>query len=258
MGRYPGGWNTLFPNAGAATVEHDVEWPMHGEVWMTPLDVEVEADGLVGQGVLVRSPFEFARRVALDGPRVVVTETATNLGSEPVDVIWNQHPAFGAPLLDPAAHVVTTARTVHADVADERISAGRKRADWPTGIVPAGGVVDLSVVPPPRDGSSRRAFLGDFDPAGAMLGIRNPVLDLEVRVEWDPQTLPYAWYWLEAGGRRGFPWFGSAYVLGLEPCTSYPTGGITQIRALTGTHLTFQPGETHVRQVAVSVGRSSS
>src|SRR5690606_32962998 len=39
MGHYAGGWNTLFPNAGAASTEHGVEWPMHGEVWLAPFDL---------------------------------------------------------------------------------------------------------------------------------------------------------------------------------------------------------------------------
>lgn len=255
MGRYPGGWNTLFPNAGAEAVEHGVEWPMHGEVWMTPLDVAVDGGGLVARGVLVRSPFAFSRRVRLEGPRVVVTESATNLGAGPVDAIWNQHPAFGAPLLDHSARVVTTAAVVHSDIADARLGPGRERAAWPIAHLPGGGVVDLSIAPPPRDGSSRRAFLGGFAPQNAMLGISNRALDLEARVEWDPSVFPYAWYWLEAGGRPGFPWFGTEYVLALEPCTSYPTGGLTRIRELTGTHVTFAPGETLEREVAVTLGR---
>lgn len=253
MGRYPGGWNTLFPNAGAATTEHGVEWPMHGEVWLTPFEVEADADGLVGRGVLVRSPFEFVRRIRLEGPRVVVSETAINLGAVPVDAIWNQHPAFGAPLLGPTSRVVTSARTIHVDRADPRSDPTRLSFPWPVAELPGNGVVDLSEPPEARSGTSRRAFLGDFD-GGAVLGIRNPERDLEARVEWDAATLPYAWYWLEAGGRAGFPWFGAEYVLGLEPCTSFPTGGIAAIRELTGTHLTFAPGEALHREVSVVVG----
>src|SRR5690606_14905113 len=112
MGHYAGGWSTLFPNAGAATTEHGVEWPMHGEVWLAPFDLE-RADGcLEYRTVLVRSPFEFVRRIDLEGDRVTVTETARNLGSAAIDVIWNQHPAFGAPLLGPEARVRSTADVV--------------------------------------------------------------------------------------------------------------------------------------------------
>jgi Galactose mutarotase and related enzymes len=251
MGRYPGGWNTLFPNAGAATVEHGVEWPMHGEVWMTPLDVEVGDGELAASGVLVRSPFAFERRIRLDGRAVVVSETATNLASEPVDAVWNQHPAFGAPLLGADARVVSSARTVHSDIADPSLEPGRERSEWPTLLVPGGRNISLDRPSPPEDGSSRRAFLGDFPTGRAMVGVRNVGLGLEARVEWDPAGFPYAWYWLEAGGRAGFPWYGAEYVLGLEPCTSFPTGGLSRIRELTGTHLTFAPRASLQREVAI-------
>jgi hypothetical protein len=101
---------------------------------------------------------------------------------------------------------------------------------------------------------SRRAFLGDFQAAGAVVAIENPTSGLAVHIEWDPAGFPYAWYWLEAGGRPGFPWFGAEYVLGIEPCTSYPTGGIGAIRATTGTQLAIPAGEERTRAVSVTVG----
>jgi hypothetical protein len=100
---------------------------------------------------------------------------------------------------------------------------------------------------------SRRAFLGGFAEERAVVAIDNPESGLSARIEWDPEGFPYAWYWLEAGGRAGFPWFGAEYVLGVEPCTSYPTGGIGVIRETSGTQLAIPPGETRSRAVSVVV-----
>ncbi|MBX3195703.1 MAG: aldose 1-epimerase [Microbacteriaceae bacterium] len=254
MGHYAGGWNTLFPNAGAASTEHGVEWPMHGEVWLAPFDLERSDGCLEFRTVLVRSPFEFVRRIELEGDRVTVTESARNLGAASIEVIWNQHPAFGAPLLGPQARIRSTARVVHPDIGDPRAARGAEPPAWPLHHPPGEVPVDLGIPPAHGSGVSRRAFLGEFGDGPAMVAIENPSLRLAARVEWDPAEFPYAWYWLEAGGRPGFPWFGAEYVLGIEPCTSYPTGGIGAIRHATGTQLTIGPGETATRAVSVVVG----
>jgi hypothetical protein len=253
MGHYAGGWNTLFPNAGAATAEEGVEWPMHGEVWVTPFDLERSEGCLEYRAVLVRSPFEFVRRIALEGNRVTVTETARNLGASTIEVVWNQHPAFGSPLLGPEARISSTATVVHPDIHDPRVDLRAPRPSWPEHRPPGEGAVDLSIPPGPRSGVSRRAFLGGFAEERAVVAIDNPESGLSARIEWDPEGFPYAWYWLEAGGRAGFPWFGAEYVLGVEPCTSYPTGGIGVIRETSGTQLAIPPGETRSRAVSVVV-----
>lgn len=85
--------------------------------------------------------------------------------------------------------------------------------------------------------------------------IANPECGLAATLTWSSDEFPFAWYWLEAGGRSGFPWFGEAYVLAVEPCTSYPTGGLAEIRRLSGTQITLAPGHAQTRSVTISVDR---
>ena len=252
MGRFPGGWCTLFPNAGAPSHEHGVEWPMHGEVWMTAFDVlELEA-GLECDAVLVRSPFGVTRRIELADNRVTVTETATNLGREPVEAVWNQHPAFGQPLIGEHTRITTNAARSRPDIADPR--ALPEGTPWPHHVPPGGDRENLSRLPPPGSGLSRRAFLAEFG-EDAWVRIANPECGLAATLTWSSDEFPFAWYWLEAGGRSGFPWFGEAYVLAVEPCTSYPTGGLAEIRRLSGTQIALAPGHAQTRSVTVSVDR---
>src|SRR5690606_16570914 len=87
MDRSGGGWNTLFPNAGRACVEHGVEWGFHGEAWLAPFDWEPTDDGVRMRTRLTRSPFAVLKEIAVTGAEVRVRETVTNLGAESMDVL---------------------------------------------------------------------------------------------------------------------------------------------------------------------------
>lgn len=246
---YPGGWQTVFPNAGSPSMEHGVEWGMHGEAWLASYDWAVDDGVSPGAAAvelrtdLVRSPFSLVKRITVDGPSVTVTETATNDGAEPVEVTWSQHPAFGAPLVGPSTRVETAARTVWLDPTTP--------SEWP--LLPDGA--DLSRVPAPGAGISRLAFLADF--AEGRAGIVNDELGLRADLTWDTSLMPHAWYWLEAGGRAGFPWYSGAYVLALEPATSWPDSGVSGVRATTATQVAIAPGESRTATVTLTLAATS-
>ncbi|SCL35369.1 Galactose mutarotase [Micromonospora rhizosphaerae] len=256
---YPGGWQTVFPNGGDAVTEHGVAWGMHGEAWLTPFDWTPVNGAGGGCGVelrarLVRSPFEIVKRVVLDADRLSVSETITNVGGEPIEAMWSQHPAFGAPLIGPDTLIEATAGTFVVDDRRDTPSGDLAlgvRATWPHVPGRGGGTVDLTRIPAPDAGVDRMGYLTDFTRGHA--AIRNPRLGLAVEVDWDAATLPHAWYWLEAGGGAGFPWYRSAYVLAIEPATSFPGQGIAAVRANTGTQVVFAPGETRTASVTVTV-----
>jgi galactose mutarotase-like enzyme len=255
---YPGGWQSVFPNTGDAAHEHGVEWAMHGEVWTTPFDWQVVEGGISLTANLVRSPFRFEKLIEVDGACVRVSETATNIGNETVEVTWSQHPAFGAPLIGPDTCVQTNAKIVTADILDHRYASVPTPQPWPRYTSPEATPVDLSELPPPRTDHSRMAFLSDYPvDEQAMVTIVSPSRGLEVTLRWDAQTFPYAWYWMEAGGRKGFPWFSDAYVLAIEPASSWPGRGIAQIRESTGTQIAIAPGERVNHTVELSVATRS-
>jgi galactose mutarotase-like enzyme len=254
---YPGGWQTVFPNGGDAVLEHGVDWGMHGEVWLTPLDWEPVADGLVMRARLVRSPFEVEKRVTMAGRSMTVAETVTNMGGDEVEVMSGHHPAFGAPLVGPDTVVETAARVVVVD--DVRNTPGADLAlgaigSWP--LVPgrAGADVDLSRVPGPGAGVDRFAYLTDLERGHA--AIDNPRLGLRVDLTWEAAALPHAWYWLEANGTAGFPWYRGVYVLAIEPATSFPGQGIGAVRAKTGTQVAIPPGGSRTSAVTLTVSTS--
>lgn len=252
LDRSGGGWNTMFPNAGRACVEHGVDWGFHGETWLAPFDWEMLAGGGVRLTAhLARSPFRVGKVVSVTGNRVVVTESVTHLGARPVDVLWCQHPAFGAPLIGPATTVAITGCVVHPDMPDD-VPATTAPPPWPEHVEVDGSHIDLSRLDAAGSGGARLAFLGSFEGEQVRARIHNPEIGLGVELTWSRQEFPFAWYWYESGGRQDYPWYGTAHSLALEPASGYPSG-VHRARRLTGTELTIQPGETVTKAVTMTV-----
>lgn len=255
MEAYPGGWQTVFPNGGDAVCEHGVEWGMHGEAWLTPFDTRVDGpSSLTFTARLVRSPFTIEKHVVLAGPRLTVTEHITNVGGHDVEAMWIHHPAFGSPLLSPDSVLEVSGGTVvvddRRDLPSSDLGLGMQ-ASWPHVPARDGSSLDLRRVPAADAGVDRMAYVTGVTDGRASL--RNPRLDVGVVLEWDTATMPHAWYWLEAAGTAGFPWYQSAYVLAIEPASSWPAQGIAAVRAKGGAPLVFAPGQTRTATTSLLV-----
>ena len=251
LDRSGGGWNTMFPNAGRACVEHGVDWGFHGETWLAPFEAEAVPGGVRMTTALARSPFLVAKDVTVEGNRVTVTESVTHVGARPIDVLWCQHPAFGEPLIGPDTTVEITGCSVHPDMPDDVLAAGAPPR-WPDHTEVDGAHHDLSRLDADRSGVARLAFLGSFDDEQVRAAIRNPRLGLGVELEWSRSDFPFAWYWYEAGGRQDYPWYGAAHSLALEPASGYPSG-VHRARDITGTATSIEPGQTVTKTVNLAV-----
>lgn len=251
LDRSGGGWNTMFPNAGRASVEHGVDWGFHGEAWLAPFEAEETPDGIRMTTALARSPFTVTKDVAVEGNQVTVTETVTNVGAQPIDVLWCQHPAFGEPLIGPETTVQITGCAVHPDMPDD-VPSDAAPPRWPAHTEVDGSRHDLSRLDADRSGVARLAFLGSFDEERVRARIHNPHLGLAVELAWSREDFPFAWYWYEAGGRQDYPWYGAAHSLALEPASGYPSG-VRRARELTGTATTIQPEATVTKTVTLTV-----
>jgi hypothetical protein len=255
---YPGGWQTLFPNGGTATVEQGVELSFHGEATLVPWDwQEVAVTGGVAIELatcLVCSPFRLRRRVELVGAKVTVTEHFSNESKVVQEAMWSHHPAFGAPFLEDGCTVRAGARTFLADAGYDTPTtdlAPGVRSTWPRVAGRDGGEVDLTLVPAPDAGLDRFGYLLDLDEP--VFAISNPRLGLEATLRWDADVFPHAWYWCEASGSTGFPWHQRAYVLAVEPASSHPGRGLQAARDSGGGVVSFAPGETRSAFVSLEL-----
>ncbi|MBA8795882.1 hypothetical protein FHX74_003523 [Friedmanniella endophytica] len=258
----PGGWQTLFPNAGDNAVVDGIEWGVDGEARVTPLEVTgTRAENGAGEnrtnedgtgedtdpvsvtmtGRLRRSPFRLTKTIALAGDTVTVTEEVENQGRQRSDVLWGSRICLGAPLVAEGTELDCGASLVHPDAAEVYDADYADVFPWPR-VLGRTGMVNLRYLPEPGLGGDRTAYLTAFSDGWAE--VRNETLRLAVRVEWDAETWPHLWYRLEDGAERGHPWFGREHFLTLSPCSGWPARGLHDARRISGSSLALDPGES--------------
>ncbi|HEY8475617.1 MAG TPA: aldose 1-epimerase [Chloroflexota bacterium] len=249
MDHYWGGWQEIFPSGGGPCVYKGVELGFHGEVSTAPWDYEVleAADRAVTvrfATATTRTPFRVERVMRLEAgqPSVLLQERVTNEGAEEMAFMWGHHPAYGAPFLSgacvldiPKARFVADAQTYP----DRSWLPDSGAWDWPVVVGRDGRRVDLSRVPGPEARVNNFGYVVDLEEG--WYGLTNTDLGLGVGLVWPKEVFPHLWFWQELNSSLGYPWYGRAYVMGLEPWTSYPAGGVTSaIEA--GTARTLPPG----------------
>jgi hypothetical protein len=257
---YPGGWQEILPNGGTASEYAGASFVEHGEVSLLPWSWQIVADEPDRVAVkltarTLRAPLLIEKTISLGTQAaLLIDETLTNLGAVPFDLMWGHHPAFGAPFLDVDCVIdVPPCRGLVHPI--ERYASQRlvpnQTFTWPLAPGRDGSMVDMSRVQPPGAGTGDLLFLTDL-PEG-WCAITNQRQRVSVGMAWTRDVFPHLWYWHEANGAPGYPWYGQGYVLALEPWSSYPGMGIAE--AITrGTHMTLGPGEQRSVHLTAALG----
>jgi galactose mutarotase-like enzyme len=211
---YEGGWQELFPHASRATEYANAELGFHGEVWGLSWDYQILTDRPEEVVVrfwvrTVRLPFYLERTVSLRTRESTLRfhEVVLNEGKTPLDFMWGHHPAFGRPFLD--KHCILTAPA-------RKVQIGEKLVPWP---VDRDGT-DHSRLVPQRSTTEVMKYLHEL--REGWVALTNPRRKLGVALVFDIRIFSFVWLWHEFGYTRDFPWFGRAYVLGVEPHSSLP------------------------------------
>jgi hypothetical protein len=211
---YEGGWQELFPHASAASQYVGAELGFHGETWGLPWEYRILDDDpdLVSVRLSVRTlrmPFLLERVMSLRAgePVLRMHETVTNEGKRALDFMWGHHPAVGQPFLDEQCILDAPAR---------KIRLGESLQPWP---VDSSGR-DHSLLVRESSDAEVMKYLHDLDEG--WVAVTNPRMGLGVGFVFDTQVFDCVWLWHEFGYTREYPWFGRAYVLGVEPMSSLP------------------------------------
>ena len=238
MDLYEGGWQECLPNGGAGVTYRGAPVPFHGELWSASWDVRVDLDTPERVTVTLsvetpRTPFRVEKRLSLASGRTVleIDETVINLSPEPIDLMWGNHPAFGAPFLDGTCRVDVPPCTVSSHrsepIGPESAIAFGRTFDWPLAPRADGaGTVDLTQVPGPEVGRTEWVSLSGM--AEGWYGLTSGARNVGFGLRWDVAVFPYVWFWQVWGGGAGYPWWGREYVCALEPWTSRPDAGLTE------------------------------
>lgn len=222
---YAGGWQLLAPNASFPRTVAGTELGYHGEAAMLPWRVVSASDTSAELSVqLFTAPLAIRRRITVDGAVLRVESTIRNESPVPVDLLWVEHPGFGAPFIDGGCRVDTGARRlIGNEPAAGTILAPDSIHQLPEAVAADGSPYDFSTVPGPEDVREVFAVLTDFDEP--FFAVTNPALGFGIGLRWDAGVLPHAWVWQEVHSSPGFPWFRRAYSFAIEPANCFPGDG---------------------------------
>ncbi len=214
---YPGGVQELFPNAGAATEIEGTTLPFHGEALRRPWAVEHTESTLTCTTVLTRYPFAMTKTFRLDGGVLHISALVENISETELPVHWGFHPAFNTGTVARSGRVYGPfeAVTSHPD----SFSSSQRHA--PGSLVdasPVDGVGGFDLAPQ----GSRTADLLYATVSEGWFGLRSPGTHLLVTMSWPADVFPELWIWEEAHAPGGYPWWGTAHIVAIEPHTTSP------------------------------------
>ena len=242
---WSGGWDELFPNDEAATIEGDA-YPDHGELWTGQCDFQVfsSADEVdVKLHFLTPiSSIQVEKSITLrrDSRRIIFHHRFTNVGGSPFPFLWKLHPAMA----------VTSRHRIDFPPMQVEIEpmfpgtlqGAAQPSAWP--YVEIGGrKIDLRKIP-----SAAERQLYFFYGTGVKQGwcaLTNTGTGLACGWQYDPVVFPCSWLFATYGGWRNYN------VAVLEPCTGYPLSFSAMLAA--NRHKTLAPGETLATDVLFSV-----
>lgn len=260
---YHGGWQTVLPNGGTPASYAGADLGQHAEANLLPWDTVVLEEGPQRASVrftvrLARTPLRIEKTVSLEAGAAAlsVREVVTNVGRQAVDISYGQHIALGPPFLSGDCVVDLPGGTVRthpvAYSPNSRFRPGSTSA-WPTGVLRDGTEVSMREVPPEGAGYDDQAYIADM-PDG-WYAVTNTRLGVGVAVRYPHELYRHLWFWQMFSGGEGYPWWGEAYTLGLEPFTSATNQGLEAALA-DGSALRLEAGEQIASEVIVSAFRS--
>jgi len=255
---YGGGWQEILPNAGFGSTNKGAEWGMHGETALIPWKcvIEKEASREVVAHLTVdcyRYPFSVDKWLTLRRGEKLFTirEKLTNNSEQDLDFSWLQHVAFGEPFLSPGSVIDLAAETVvtHAPEMPWSSLAAGQQFRWPIATDKKGKEVDLSHIPGKDVRAHDQVYIMGFKEG--WYGLTNTEMKLGFGLVWDRSVYPYVWFWRPLGGAWDHPFFGRAWAVALEPCTSWPNTGLSD-QIIRGTAAKLKGGssiETELKAV---------
>lgn len=258
--QYEGGWQEILPSGGPPNTYLGATFPQHGESSNLPWTVSIVEDSPDRVEILCTTrlsimPFRVEKRFSLSGSDATLTlsSTITNEGGVELPMMGLHHIAFGAPFIGPGSRIEVPTGTTFFGHPANAFEDGSRRSDGGSGYWPEmngsdGSQIDMRDLPAwetPGD-------MQYLKPTQGWYTISSPDRSLIAKVSWDLETQPFLWFWQEFGAVKTYPWWGSEYLVGLEPCTSAPGTGLAEIVA-SGTVPIIKAGELLSTALSVHV-----
>lgn len=250
MRSYIGGWQEILPNGGAACSYKGIDYPFHGEISTVPWKYEIEEENeeKVSIRLIVETdpnPYRLEKLLTLkkNDSTLYIEEKLTNTGNEDKELMWGHHPAIGGPFLTETCRIVAPVLEVKSHPTTIALKSLCKSNQYGTlqSFPGSNGLpVNLAYVGSKNLQTEDEVYFSKMEEG--WYSIINPDLALGFSLQWDISIFPFIWYWSVFGG-LGDLWRGEAYLIALEPWTSFPDLGLSEV-ARYGTQFKLKSGET--------------
>jgi hypothetical protein len=213
---WSGGWDELFPNDEAASLNGEV-YPDHGELWAAKWACDIET-GAEEARIYLRTTCPVSKcrvekwiTVNDREERLRFRHRLTNLCDRTLPYLWKLHPALavspGDSVLIPAASIRLEPECLGT------LGGGPRDFAGPVLHLPD-RIVDVRVVPP-RESGDLHFFYG-LDLREGWCASYDPARRLAVAWSFPKELFTSCWLFASYGGWRDH------YVAVLEPCTAFP------------------------------------
>lgn len=233
---WEGGWQEMFPSAGAPCYYYGAEFGQHGEVHLLPWDYSILEDNPNYISIkfwvsTYRAPFLLEKTLTMKSksPILYISEKITNGSSVDVDFMWGHHPVFGYPFLNEGCIVNMPPSKVwvhEISYSDDNNLLPNQRSNWPFAKNKKGEQINLSMLPTINSNTEDLVYITDFNEGWCC--VTNPFIKLGIGFAWPKEIFSFIWYWREFNGGLKYPWYRRHYNIGLEPCTSFPGSGLDE------------------------------
>lgn len=219
---YAGGWQDCFPTGGDPTEYQGQPFGAHGELPTLPWNYQIVEDGperiVVKFWVrTVRTPFYLEKYLTLErhSGALQVQESVLNEGRLPMQFMWGQHPALGAPFLDDSCVIDLAGARVNCRELAPNTRFIRGVYDWPRVPGINGNTIDLSRVGSIADDTTDTLFLDQLQ--ASWYAVTNTSRKVTFGLAWELDVYPALWFWQAYGGIYSPPWHGRIFTIALEP-----------------------------------------
>mgnify|MGYP000207691607 CR=1 FL=1 len=160
----------------------------------------------------IQFPYKLTKRIRLEGGRLRIDYTASNLSGFELDYLWAAHPLFNASegmelIVPPGMNRIVNA------VAGPTLGGYGRIYDFPFARLEDGREVDLGKVPPRNDAGYRKFWFLDRATEGWCM-LHDPAKSFTVGMAYPADKIPYLGIWLNEGGWEG------QYNIAPEPATA--------------------------------------
>jgi hypothetical protein len=134
---------------------------------------------------------------------------------------WGHHPALGPPFLEEGCILEMPECVVNQPAYAKNLNR-RFAMDCPNrypNLQMADGTIGTMDTVLAKSARTEDVLLCHGFTTGSC-AIHNQVRGLRFKMQWPVRTFPYLWCWLVYGGSFGYPFFGRAYTVALEPFNS--------------------------------------